>query len=283
MLNAAHALRVIAVTALRCACAACDCCPCAVHKARTSGIPHAHRTIQSPPLPQRRYGLCGLAEDNLTDLLAGARHHAAAGCAPAYWLCVFAGLAAAPWAPRLSSGGGGGSSSGSSSGDEGLSAAGESGGGRSRRGSEARSSAGRASDAGSGGDGDEGASERGGTVDTEQSGGAAAAGPSQGKPGAPLRPQRRRARRPRASAPPRGGALDFYVFCCAQLAHPGAVSCLFPEAGDAAPLVRAAPAQDAVRAVFRWVVREWRTPGCAKASACRLRTLTCAAVVSHDM
>jgi len=48
-------------------------------------------------------------------------------------------------------------------------------------------------------------------------------------------------------------ALDFYLFCCCQVAYPSSLSVLFPETEDAAPLVRSAPALDAVRAVFRFL------------------------------
>lgn len=47
-------------------------------------------------------------------------------------------------------------------------------------------------------------------------------------------------------------ALDFYLFCCCQIAYPSSMCVLFPDTEDAAPLVRSASALDAVRAIFRY-------------------------------
>ncbi|KAI8465756.1 MAG: hypothetical protein J3K34DRAFT_525073 [Monoraphidium minutum] len=61
-----------------------------------------------------KYGLRELADDSAVELLAAARHHAAAGCGPAYWLCAFTGMLARFGRRGASSGrGGGGASSGS--------------------------------------------------------------------------------------------------------------------------------------------------------------------------
>jgi hypothetical protein len=46
-------------------------------------------------------------------------------------------------------------------------------------------------------------------------------------------------------------ALDFYLFCCCQLAHPNSVLALFPEGEDAQPLVRSSLVMESLKAVFR--------------------------------
>ncbi|WIA21417.1 hypothetical protein OEZ85_000631 [Tetradesmus obliquus] len=46
-------------------------------------------------------------------------------------------------------------------------------------------------------------------------------------------------------------ALDFYLFCCCQLAYPNSVLALFPEGEDAQPLVRSSLVMEGLKAVFR--------------------------------
>jgi hypothetical protein len=47
-------------------------------------------------------------------------------------------------------------------------------------------------------------------------------------------------------------ALDFYLFCCCQLAYPNSVVALFSEGEEAQPLVRSSLVMESLKAVFRW-------------------------------
>jgi hypothetical protein len=47
-------------------------------------------------------------------------------------------------------------------------------------------------------------------------------------------------------------ALDFYLFCCCQLAYPNSIVALFPDGEEALPLVRSSLVMESLKAVFRW-------------------------------
>ena len=46
-------------------------------------------------------------------------------------------------------------------------------------------------------------------------------------------------------------AVRFYLFCCCQLAYPSTITALFPEADDAAPLVKGHLLLDSLKAIAR--------------------------------
>jgi hypothetical protein len=48
-----------------------------------------------------------------------------------------------------------------------------------------------------------------------------------------------------------GAAVRFYLFCCCQLAYPSTITALFPEADDAAPLVKGHLLLDSLKAIAR--------------------------------
>eukprot|EP00775_Hariotina_reticulata_P007415 gene7415-7624_t len=47
--------------------------------------------------------------------------------------------------------------------------------------------------------------------------------------------------------------LDFYLFCCCQLAYPNSVLALFPEAEESLPLVRSPLVMESLKAIFRYL------------------------------
>ncbi|GBF93110.1 hypothetical protein Rsub_05721 [Raphidocelis subcapitata] len=202
-----------------------------------------------------RYGLEELAEAAAVELLASARHHAAGGCGPAYWLCALTGVlrGAEAWEGAEQS-----SESEAEAEDEAAAEA------RSEAGAEAAANSGcRVAQAGQ--------QEGPGAVTMA---GAAAAGadsyaqhhdpapsPSWTTPPPTQSPLPPPPPPPPPSPPPLARAdllaspqaLRFFVFACCQVAWPSLPGALCPETEDAAPLVRASAALDAVRAAFRWL------------------------------
>jgi hypothetical protein len=167
-----------------------------------------------------RYGLKHLAVEALRDLLASACHHAHS-CQPALWFARFCGLAAAIKHPKGSNVAQVHRSSSSSS-SQGSKAA-------------------HAEDAAAGAAAELEATStsqelEGGTAGVAPAAAGEAAGPASIDVELLL------------SSP---AALDFYLFCCCQLAYPNSVVALFPEGEDAQPLVRSSLVMESLKAVFR--------------------------------
>lgn len=192
-----------------------------------------------------RYGLKHLAVEALSDLLASACHHAAAS-QPALWFGRFCGVARAA---DMAAAGSNNSNSHSSS--------------SSRQHSGVAEISSPAEQPGADQVHPEGTAEAAGTA-------ALTDGRQQGQP------QRRQAddsssatgsgAEPAAVAAAvatavadmdvelllsSSAALDFYIFCCCQLAYPNSIVALFPEGENAQPLVRSSLVMESLKAVFR--------------------------------